>query len=76
METQKTKLTTQEAAKYLRLSLSWIYRLVAQNEIPFHQRPGKHEHLGVGRRNCNLWFDRAELDTWNDSGKNNVEKEI
>ena len=50
-------LTVQEAAKYLKLGRSTVYRLVHEGKLPAHK---------FGRQ----WrFDAAELDEWMKSGK-------
>ena len=57
-------MPAKEAAKYLGFkSMSRLYKLVFDREIPFHKRPGK------GIRGGSLWFIRAELDAWRDSGR-------
>lgn len=50
---QKSVLNSREAACYLGLSLSRLYKLTASKQIP-HFKPGKK----------NVFFDRAELDAW------------
>lgn len=65
---ERNTLMTEEAAKYLHLSISWIYQLVRDGLIPYHKLPGKPPRGG------NLWFKVAELDAWRDSGEGNVEK--
>ena len=45
-------LTTEEAAKHLRLATRTIYNKVHEREIPFHKRGGV------------LRFRREELDAW------------
>lgn len=50
---QKPVLNSREAARYLGLSLSRLYKLTAAKAIP-HYKPGAK----------NVFFDRAELDSW------------
>lgn len=49
----KTMLTSAEAAKYLGISKSYLYRLTMRKEIPFYKPLGKI-----------CYFDRKELDEW------------
>lgn len=50
-------LTLKEAAEYLKMGRSTLYKLVRQNRVPVHK---------AGRE----WrFDAAELDEWLKSGK-------
>lgn len=50
-------LTIQEAAKYLKMGKSTVYKLVAEGRLPAHK---------AGRE----WrFDAAEIDEWLKSGK-------
>lgn len=51
--TQKETLTTAEAAKYLGISQSYLYKLTADKAIPFYKPTGKQ-----------IYFDRKELDGW------------
>ena len=51
--TQKTVLTTAEAAAYLGVSLSYLYKLTMRQQIP-HSKP-----LG---KMC--YFSRLELEAW------------
>jgi len=46
-------LTFEEAADYLDLSKSYLYKLTSSNKIP-HYKP-------LGKR---LFFDKSELDSW------------
>lgn len=49
----KNELTIKEAAKYLGVSVSTLYKMTMHNEIPFY-RPGKRR----------IYFKRQELDQW------------
>ncbi len=51
--TQKTVLTSTEAAKYLGLSLSKLYKLTCAKEIPHYKPNGKFNY-----------FERAEIEAW------------
>lgn len=53
ISTQKAVLTTDEAAKYLGVSKSYLYKLTMARKIP-HSKP-----LG---KMC--YFDRLELEAW------------
>ena len=46
-------LTFDEAAKYLGLSKSYLYKLTCSNKIPHYKPQGKR-----------LYFAKSELDTW------------
>lgn len=46
-------MTVQEAAAYLTISMSYLYRLTYQHKIPFHKPTGKL-----------IYFIRAELNKW------------
>lgn len=68
LEQRKTKLLNLvEAAKYLSISQSHLYRLTSQRKIPSHKPNGKY-----------LYFFKEELDEWVRSGqgeKSNVKSE-
>ena len=49
----KEALTTQEAAQYLGMEVSTLYKKTMQNEIPFYSPYGKR-----------LYFKRTELEKW------------
>jgi excisionase family DNA binding protein len=51
-ETEPTYLTAKEAAKYLRVSLNWLYLQVAREAIPA---------IHVGR---SIRFLKRDLDRW------------
>lgn len=50
---QKEVLTAEEAARYMGVSVSYLYQLTAQRSIP-HSKP-------VGKK---IYFRRAELEAW------------
>lgn len=68
LEERKTKpLNLVEAAKYLSISQSHLYKLTSQRKIPSHKPNGKY-----------LYFFRDELDEWvrsAQSEKSNVKSE-
>lgn len=49
----KEVMTAQEAARYIGVRLSHLYRLTMQKEIPYYKPRGKV-----------MYFKRAELDNW------------
>ncbi|MCH8021904.1 helix-turn-helix domain-containing protein [candidate division KSB1 bacterium] len=49
----ETPLTLDEAAQYLDISKSYIYKLTCSNKIPHYKPQGKR-----------LYFAKSELDTW------------
>ncbi len=49
----KDALTTQEAAQYLGMEVSTLYKKTMQNELPFYSPHGKR-----------LYFKRTELEKW------------
>ena len=51
--TQKEVLTSDEAAKYLGISKSCLYKMTMKMEIPFYKPHGKV-----------CYFNRLELETW------------
>lgn len=54
----KSTMNISEAAAYTGLSVSFLYKLTSQQEIPHYKPRGK-----------NLAFDRAELDEWQKQNK-------
>ena len=46
-------LTLNEAAQYLDISKSYIYKLTCSNKIPHYKPQGKK-----------IYFDKSELDSW------------
>lgn len=61
----KQVLNFAEAAKYLELSHSHLYKLTSAGNIPFYKPNGKK-----------LYFNRAELDEWLLRNRNNTQDEI
>lgn len=61
----KTMLTTDEAAAYLGVSKSYIYRLTSRNEIPCYKPLGKM-----------CYFDRSELEEWLRSNRASTNSEL
>ena len=55
---QKEYLDVREAAVYLNLSTSALYKMTSGNSVPFYQPGGKK-----------IYFKRAELDNWISSAK-------
>ena len=52
METERNLLTTTEAAKYLGLKPSYLYKLMMRRAIPYYKPNGKL-----------CFFSKADLDT-------------
>ena len=61
----KNVLNFNEAARYLELSHSHLYKLTSAGNIPFYKPNGKK-----------LYFNRAELDTWLLRNRNSTQEEI
>lgn len=53
MEQERNLLTTTEAAKYLGLKPSYLYKLMMRRAIPYYKPNGKL-----------CFFSKADLDTW------------
>ena len=54
LKSQKPKpLTLNEAAEYLDISKSYLYKLTCTNRIPHYKPQGKR-----------IYFDKSELDAW------------
>ena len=53
MEQERNLLTTTEAAKYLGLKPSYLYKLMMRRTIPYYKPNGKL-----------CFFSKADLDTW------------
>lgn len=53
MEQERNLLTTAEAAKYLGLKPSYLYKLMMRRAIPYYKPNGKL-----------CFFSKADLDTW------------
>ena len=49
----KEVLTSDEAARYMGVSLSWLYKLTARQQIPHYKPTGKM-----------CYFNRKELEQW------------
>lgn len=58
MEENEKMLTTKEAAKFLGLSLSGLYKLIANGTIPCY-KPLKRK----------IYFDKEELEKWMHANK-------
>lgn len=61
----KQVLNFAEAARYLELSHSHLYKLTSGGNIPFYKPNGKK-----------LYFNRAELDEWLLRNRNSTQEEI
>lgn len=61
----KEDLTLKEAAKYLGLSASTLYKMTMHNEIPFY-RPGKRR----------LYFRRKDLEQWINQNRQSTNEEM
>ena len=61
----KEVLTSDEAAKYMGISRSYLYKLTMKREIPHYKPMGKV-----------VYFDRAELEEWLKRNKISTEEEI
>ena len=53
MEAERNLLTTTEAAKYLGLKPSYLYKLMMRRALPYYKPNGKL-----------CFFSKADLDTW------------
>lgn len=61
----KEVLTSDEAAKYMGISKSYLYKLTMKREIPHYKPMGKV-----------VYFDREELEEWLKRNKISTEEEI
>lgn len=61
----KEVLTSQEAARYMGISISYLYKLTMRQQIPHYKPMGKM-----------CYFNRAELETWLQSNRVSTEAEI
>lgn len=61
----KQVLNFADAARYLELSHSHLYKLTSASKIPFYKPNGKK-----------LYFNRVELDEWLLRNRNNTQEEI
>ena len=53
MESERNLMTTTEAAKYLGLRPSYLYKLMMRRAIPYYKPNGKL-----------CFFDKSELEAW------------
>ena len=65
MITQKEVLSASEAASYMNVSLSYLYKLTAERKIP-HSKP-------MGKM---VYFNRLELEKWLQSNRVATEQEL
>jgi len=63
--TTKEVLTSQEAAKYMGISMSYLYKLTMRKEIPHYKPMGKV-----------VYFNRKELEVWLQSNRAATEGEL
>lgn len=63
--TTKEVLTSDEAAQYMGISKSYLYKLTMRGEIPHYKPMGKM-----------CYFNRAELEQWLQSNRVSTGKEI
>lgn len=61
----KLILTTEEAAAYLGLSKSYLYKMMMEQRVPYYKPMGKM-----------CYFDRRELEEWLHSNRSATEAEI
>lgn len=61
----KPLLTTDEAAAYLGISKSHLYKMTSRGEVPFYKPNGKV-----------CYFDRLELEEWIRSNRASTDSEI
>jgi len=61
----KEVLTTEEAAKYLGISKSYLYKLTMQQKIPYYKPLGKM-----------CYFNRVELEQWLQNNRISTDDEI
>lgn len=64
MET-KTFITTKEAAEYLGIKMSYLYKLTSQKKIPYYSPGGK-----------NMLFKTVELDNWIEKSRVSSQDEV
>ena len=62
--TTKEVLTSQEAARYMGISLSYLYKLTMRHEIPHYKPTGKL-----------CYFNRREVEEWLQSNRVNTAAE-
>ena len=63
--TTKEVLTSDEAAAYMGISKSYLYKLTMRQQVPHYKPMGKM-----------CYFNRAELEQWLQSNRVSTEKEI
>lgn len=63
--TTKEVLTSEEAAKYMGISKSYLYKLTMRQEIPYYKPKGKM-----------VYFNRRELEQWLQSNRVSTDEEI
>jgi excisionase family DNA binding protein len=63
--TTKEVLTSEEAAKYMGISKSYLYKLTMRQEIPHYKPKGKM-----------VYFNRRELEQWLQSNRVSTDEEI
>lgn len=62
---EKEFLTTKEAAAYLGMALSYLYKMTAKKSIPFYTPTGKK-----------IYFKKSELDEWMNSSRVATNEEV
>lgn len=62
---EKEFLTTKEAAAYLGMALSYLYKMTAKKTIPFYTPTGKK-----------IYFKKSELDEWMNSSRVATNEEV
>lgn len=65
INTQKEVLTSDEAARYMGISKSYLYKLTMKREIPCYKPLGKV-----------VYFNRKELETWLQSNRVSTDEEL
>lgn len=65
IDTTKEVLTSEEAAKYMGISKSYLYKLTMRQEIPHYKPKGKM-----------VYFNRRELEQWLQSNRVSTDEEI
>ena len=65
LSTTKEVLTAPEAAKYMGVSLTYLYKLTCRKQIPYYKPTGKV-----------CYFNRKELEEWLQSNRVSTSEEI
>ena len=65
INTQKEVLTSDEAAKYMGISKSYLYKLTMNRQIPHYKPLGKM-----------CYFNRLELEQWLQSNRHSTDAEL